>query len=149
MAGYETIKVWNEGKIGYLQLHRPEKGNAFTVKMQEEIVSGIRQLETDAEVKVIVLNGAGKYFCVGADLTPSDGAAFSAPDTMVKNSYEKYGQHPSTSYRDSGGITTLAMLNCRKPIIAAIHGAAVGIGITMSLAADIRICSSQAKIGKN
>lgn len=145
--GFETIRIWSSGKIGHLELNRPEKGNAYTETMQKEVCDGLRSLEKQKQVKVIVLSGAGKYFCVGADLTPAEGKAFSAPETLIENSYQQFGEHPLSMYRDSGGITALAMLNCRKPIIVAIHGAAVGIGITMSIAADIRVCSSKAKIG--
>ncbi|KAL2063738.1 hypothetical protein VTL71DRAFT_5543 [Oculimacula yallundae] len=114
-----------------ITLYRPKKNNAFTDVMHTELSSVLDILSKDPRVKAIVVTGHGKMFCAGADL-----------DTGL--SYEK---DTIRNHRDGGGQVALAVHRCNKPIIAAINGSAVGVGITMTLPMSIRIVSQTAKIG--
>ncbi|KAF2853390.1 enoyl-CoA hydratase/isomeras-like protein [Plenodomus tracheiphilus IPT5] len=125
-----------EPSIIILTLHRPENHNAFTDKMREEFEAAYAMFDVDDRVKCIVLTGSGRIFCAGADL----GIGFG------KGADEEGGEKV-VEHRDGGGRITLAIHNTRKPTIAALNGSAVGIGITMTLAANIRIAPRAAKIG--
>ncbi|KAH6702959.1 enoyl-CoA hydratase/isomeras-like protein [Leptodontidium sp. MPI-SDFR-AT-0119] len=114
-----------------ITLYRPQKNNAFTDVMHRELSSVIDTLSADPRVKAIVVTGHGRMFCAGADL-----------DTGLSYETETVRDH-----RDGGGQVALALHRCNKPIIAAINGSAVGVGITMTLPMSIRIVSSTAKIG--
>jgi enoyl-CoA hydratase/carnithine racemase len=125
--------------IATVTLHRPEQLNAFTPSMALELVEIFAEADRDDAVRVVVVTGAGKAFCAGADLSPG-------PSTWDMS--EREGRHISIGeHRDRGGKVSLGIFNCRKPVIAAINGHAVGIGITMTLPMDIRIASADAKIG--
>jgi enoyl-CoA hydratase/carnithine racemase len=125
--------------IATLTLNRPEKLNAFTPTMGREVMDIFSEADRDDAVRVVVVTGAGKAFCAGADLS-SGGQTF---DRAVRE-----GQPISISqHRDRGGMVALAVYNCRKPVIGAINGSAVGVGITMTLPMDIRIAAAEAKIG--
>lgn len=116
--------------IATITLHRPDKLNAFTTAMENELIEAFDRTDTDDAVRAVVLTGSGRAFCAGADL--SAGAdTFVAPD----------------DWRDGGGRVVLRMFESRKPIIAAINGPAVGVGITMTLAADFRLAAENARIG--
>jgi enoyl-CoA hydratase/carnithine racemase len=128
-----------ENGIGTITLYRPDKMNAVTQTMRKELIEIFRAADQDDSVRVVVVKGAGKAFCAGADLS-SGGSAF---DRTVQEGRKV----PISEHRDGGGQITLAIFRCRKPVIAAINGHAVGIGITMTLAMDIRIVSEEAKIG--
>lgn len=124
--------------VATITLNRPERMNAFTVTMAYELENAFQRADADDEVRAVIFTGSGKAFCAGADL--SMGAdAFNYDDTKEGEDLERI--------RDTGGVVSLSMYECRKPIICAINGAAVGIGATMSLAADIRLCSEKAKFG--
>jgi len=125
--------------IATVTLNRPEHMNAFTPTMALELLKIFAEADRDDSVRVVVVTGAGKAFCAGADL--SYGAS-----TFVMSKREGR-EIPIAEYRDRGGKVSLAIFNCRKPVIAAINGPAVGIGITMTLAMDIRIAAADAKIG--
>ncbi|KAF2150819.1 enoyl-CoA hydratase/isomerase family protein [Myriangium duriaei CBS 260.36] len=115
-----------------LTLNRPDKYNAFTEPtMAEELVDAFTLLDLDDRVRAIVVTGAGRMFCAGADLT----SGFKAAATQTRD------------HRDGGGRVALAIHRCRKPVIGAINGSAVGIGITMTLPMAIRIAYKGAKIG--
>lgn len=124
--------------VATITLHRPERMNAFTVTMSAELENAFQRADGDDEVRAVIFTGSGKAFCAGADLTMG-ADAFNYDDTKEGEDLDRI--------RDTGGVVTLAMYECRKPIICAINGAAVGIGATMSLAADIRLCSEKAKFG--
>jgi len=125
--------------IATVTLHRPEQLNAFTPTMALELVEIFAEADRDDAVRVVVVTGSGKAFCAGADLSPG-------PSTWDMS--EREGRHvPIGEHRDRGGKVSLAIFNCRKPVIAAINGAAVGIGITMTLAMDMRVVAADAKIG--
>jgi len=128
-----------ENGIATVKLNRPDKMNAFTPTMRNELIGIFEEAGRDDDVRVIVVTGAGKAFCAGADLS-SGGSTF---DRDVRE-----GRKVSMSeHRDGGGQVSLAIFRCRKPVIAAMNGHAVGVGITMTLAMDIRVVAEDAKIG--
>ena len=116
-----------------ITLYRPGKHNAFTDTMTNDLELAFSLLSLDPRVKSIVVTGHGKMFCAGADLDGGQGLSY-ANDTP-------------RSHRDGGGRVTLAIYKCTKPVIAAINGSAVGVGITMTLPMNIRIVSEKAKVG--
>lgn len=133
MRLYETIKTELSDGILTLTLNRPEKMNAYTEQMNEELLDFYRKVNDDDEVRVIVVTGAGRAFCAGMDL--SDGGSTFASEQNAEE------------YRDLGGQVSNQVYEVKKPIIAAINGPAVGIGMTMTLPMDIRIVKKDAKIG--
>ncbi len=137
---YNTIRYEVEDGIATLTLHRPDKLNAFTVEMMKELIEAFDRIDADDAVRVAIVTGAGRAFCAGADL--SAGAnAFTA-------SRREAGLDPAAdTARDGGGRVTLRIFRCLKPLIAAINGPAVGIGITMTLPMDIRLASTSARMG--
>ena len=134
---YNTIIYDVEDGILTLTLYRPEKLNAFTGEMLTEMIDAFDRADADDEVRAIIVTGAGRAFCAGADLSGGD-------DTFNADGREdrKSGVQP-----DGGGKLTLRIYELNKPIIAAINGAAVGVGITMTLAMDVRIAADVAKFG--
>jgi len=118
--------------IQILTLYRPGKLNAYTEVMTEELEHAFSLFDLDDRVKAVVFTGDGRVFCAGADL---DG------------SFKKIEGESINEHRDGGGRVTIAIHNCRKPVICALQGSAVGIGITMTLPMTIRIAYSKAKIG--
>ncbi len=134
---YETIIYEvNEG-ILTLTLNRPEKLNAFTRQMMNEMIDAFDRADADDSVRVIVVTGAGRAFCAGADLSAGT-STFDA--SARKDRIDKL-------QRDGGGLLTLRIFDLKKPIIAAVNGAAVGIGVTMQLAMDVRLASTKARFG--
>jgi len=125
--------------VATVTLHRPEQMNAFTKTMRKELVEIFAAADQDDSVRAVVVKGAGKAFCAGADLS-AGGSAFDR--TLQEGRKVAISEH-----RDGGGKVSLAIFRCRKPVIAAINGHAVGVGITMTLPMDIRIVSENAKIG--
>ena len=125
--------------VATVTLHRPEQMNAFTKTMRKELVEIFGAADQDDSVRAVVVKGAGKAFCAGADLS-AGGSAFDR--TLQEGRNVAISEH-----RDGGGKVSLAIFRCRKPVIAAINGHAVGVGITMTLPMDIRIVSENAKIG--
>ena len=137
---YEHILYDVKDSIATITLNRPDKLNAYTATMGAELEDAFIAADEDDAVRVIIVTGAGRGFCAGADI--SGGA--SAFDTKSGNTAMFQGGQP----RRSGGNGFVgAIYNCRKPSIAAINGPAVGVGITLALPMDIRIASSEAKFG--
>lgn len=134
---YSTILYRLEDNVLTITMNRPEILNAFNRVMMSEIIDALDKADADDNVRAIIVTGAGRGFCAGADLS-SGGKTF---DANARNDREDGLQ------RDGGGRLTLRIFECKKPIIAAINGAAVGIGATMTLPMDIRLCSTKAKIG--
>lgn len=130
---YQCINWEIEDNILTLTLNRPEKLNAFNPQMLDELLSALDNANHQDEVRAIIITGAGKGFCAGADLSGG------------QESFEKMGA--AKNHRDGGGILALAMYNCQKPLIAAVNGAAVGVGATMLLPMDIRIGSEDSRFG--
>ena len=115
--------------------------NAFTNVMMEEMCSAFDRVDADDEVRAVIVTGSGdRAFCAGADLTPDSGGQVFASGSAVEELSDE-------RVRDSGGRLTLRIFQCTKPVIAAVNGAAVGIGATMQLAMDIRLASDAARFG--
>ncbi len=121
-----------------LTLNRPEKLNAITGTMLDELVAAFDAADADDAVRAVVVTGAGRAFCAGADLS----AGSKTFDRVAHGRGEGPGAH-----RDGGGLVTLRIYDLKKPVIAAINGPAVGFGITMTLPMDVRIASTAARIG--
>jgi len=147
---YNSIKYEIEDHILTLTLNRPEQMNAFTVEMASELIEAFNRASDDDEVRVIVVTGAGKAFCAGMDLSAS-GNVFGLDESLapsIKDMRERlHDPAIEAGVRDTGGQLTLAIFDCKKPVIAAINGAAVGIGATMTCAMDIRLASESARVG--
>ncbi len=149
---YNTLTTSLTDRILTITLNRPDKLNAFTVEMANELVAAFEAASLDDDTGAIVLTGAGRAFCAGMDLSATDGSNVFGLDehlapTLVDMQERLDDPEMIEGVRDTGGRVTLAIFNCRKPVIAAINGAAVGIGATMTLAADFRLASEKAKIG--
>lgn len=148
---YATLKtdLVDDGLL-LVTLNRPEQLNSFTVEMANELVAVFEQASFDDAVRVIVVTGAGRAFCAGMDLS-AEGNVFGLDETMqptMADLDERFDDPVIVAgVRDTGGRVTLAIYACRKPVVAAINGAAVGIGATMTLAMDFRLASETAKIG--
>ena len=135
---YEQISYSVEDSVLTITLNRPERLNAFTERMCRELLDALDRADADDSVRVVIFTGAGRAYCAGADLG-SGGDTFDSPAQGRKES--------RAEARDGGGLLTLRLYDCKKPVIAAINGPAVGIGITMTLAMDVRIASSAARMG--
>jgi enoyl-CoA hydratase/carnithine racemase len=145
---YETIKYEVEDQILTITLNRPDKLNAFTATMQREMIDAFDRADADDGVRVVIVTGAGRGFCAGADL--SSGADTFDRDARrgpVKRTADGKTDYSDPNARDGGGQVTLRIFKCLKPVIAAVNGPAVGIGVTMQLAMDIRIASEAARFG--
>ena len=147
---YQTIKYDINERILTITLNRPEQMNAFTVEMANELEHAFYRASDDDAVAAIVVTGSGKAFCAGMDLS-KQGNVFGLHEGL-QPTFDDMENHLSdeaiqTGVRDTGGRVTLAIFECKKPVIAAINGAAVGIGATMTLAMDIRLASEKARIG--
>ena len=144
---YETICYSVADNIATLTLSRPEKLNALTTRMVDEMINAFDRIDADDDVRVVIVTGAGRAFCAGADLgegASSFDAQFAADPPFFANGSPNYSKE---SARDGGGLLTLRIFRCLKPVIAAINGPAVGVGITMTLPMDIRLASETARIG--
>jgi enoyl-CoA hydratase/carnithine racemase len=135
---YTQIKYEVADRIATITLNRPKHLNANTHQMNRELIDAFDVADADDDVRVVIVTGAGPGFCAGADLSLG-GATFTATGSGEKNA--------EGIPRDGGGVVTLRIFECKKPIIAAINGAAVGIGVTMTLPMDIRLASEKAKFG--
>lgn len=125
-----------------LTLHRPDKLNAFTDVMAQQIMAAFDQADADDSVRVVIVTGSGRAFCAGADLSRG-GATF---DAAARGRVAEFDIN-SPDIRDMGGRVTLRIFKCLKPVIAAVNGPAVGIGATMQLAMDMRLASNAARFG--
>lgn len=130
---YKTIKTELQEGILTLTLQRPDALNAYTHQMHEELLHFYRTVNDDDEIRVIVVTGSGRAFCAGMDFAEGD-------STFASDA-------SSEDFRDIGGQLSMQVQKVKKPIIAAINGPAVGIGMTMTLPMDIRIVKKDAKIG--
>jgi enoyl-CoA hydratase/carnithine racemase len=133
-ADYEQIRYDVVDGIATVTLNRPDRLNAFTGTMATELIDAFDRIDADDAVRVVVLTGAGRGFCAGADLG-GGGSTFSYPEGSEE------------VHRDGGGTVSLRIFESVKPVIAAFNGPAVGIGVTMTLPADIRLASTKAKFG--
>ena len=147
---YKTLSTTLDGRVMTLALNRPERLNAFTVEMARELIDFFTRVNDDDEVGAIVVTGEGRAFCAGMDLS-REGNVFGLDESLqptLADLHERFTDPVIVDgVRDTGGRVTLAIHACRKPVIAAIHGAAVGIGATMTLAMDVRLVAENVKIG--
>ena len=150
MTAYETLRYEVADEILTLWLSRPEQLNAFTVTMANELVAAFDRASADDDVAAIVVTGEGRAFCAGMDLS-SEGNVFGLDETQQPTMADLTDRFDDPAIvdgvRDTGGRVSLAIYRCTKPVIAAINGAAVGIGATMTLPMDVRIASEKARIG--
>jgi enoyl-CoA hydratase/carnithine racemase len=135
---YQDIAYEVEDRIATITLDRPDNLNAFTSQMMTEMIDAFDRIDADDEVRVVIVTGRGRGFCAGADL--SEGAK--SFDQRARGRSQNIEEH-----RDGGGLLTLRIFDCKKPVIAAINGPAVGVGITMTLPMDVRLASESARIG--
>src|SRR5487761_2634608 len=145
---FETITYEVAEQILTITLNRPDKLNAFNAAMQRELIEAFDAADKDDNVRAIIVTGAGRAFCAGADL--SSGADTFDRDARrgpVRRSADGRVDYSDPNRRDGGGQVTLRIFKCLKPVIAAVNGPAVGIGVTMQLAMDIRIASEAARFG--
>jgi enoyl-CoA hydratase/carnithine racemase len=141
MADYTQILYAVQDSIATITLNRPEKMNAYTGTMQQEMCAAFDAADDDDDVRAIIVTGNGdRAFCAGADLTPDD-------DRQVFASGDDITDLSDSRVRDGGGRLTLRIFQCKKPVIAAVNGAAVGIGATMQLPMDFRLASTNARFG--
>jgi len=148
---YNTLDyaVGDDGVL-LLTLNRPDQLNSFTVEMANELVDAFNKASDDDAVRAIVVTGAGKAFCAGMDLT-KEGNVFGLDESQQPTMHDMRERLDEPAIfegvRDTGGRVVLSIFNCKKPVIGAINGAAVGIGATMTLPMDIRLASEKARIG--
>ncbi len=125
--------------VATITLHRPDRMNAFTGTMMREVIDAFDRVDADDEVRAVIVTGSGeRAFCAGADLG-------SGGDTFARGGSDI--QTDAGVPRDGGGMVSLRIFDCTKPVIAAINGAAVGVGVTMTLPMDLRLASNTARFG--
>ena len=135
---FNEIQYSVDGPVATITLHRPDKMNAFTNTMLKEIIAAFDLSDADDSVRAVIVTGSGKAFCAGADLSGGG-------ETFAKGGSDVSAR--SGVVRDGGGLVTLRIFESKKPVIGAINGAAVGVGVTMTLPMDIRLASEHAKFG--
>lgn len=138
---YKTLTTRLASSVLVLNLARPEKMNAFTVEMAGELEQFFAAVSEDDRVRVVIVGAEGKAFCAGMDLSVP-GNVFGLDTTKTPTSPSEYEQ-----VRDTGGRVALSIYRCKKPIIAAVDGVSVGVGTTMLLPMDFRLCSTRARFG--
>lgn len=142
-TAFTTIATEVADRVLTITLDRPDRLNAFTVAMQRELCAAFDAADADPEVRAIVITGRGRGFCAGADLE-SGGDSFNID---AGSSATGSGDSERRPHRDEGGLLTLRIFRCTKPVIGAINGPAVGVGATMTLPMDIRLASETARFG--
>jgi enoyl-CoA hydratase/carnithine racemase len=142
---YKTIEYQVQDLILTLSLNRPEQMNSFTVEMANELIHAFNRASDDDDVSAIVVTGKGRAFCAGMDLT-REGNVFGLDESKKPTVEDMKNSQRLEGVADTGGTVNLS-IECKKPVIAAINGAAVGVGATMLAAMDIRLASEKAKIG--
>jgi enoyl-CoA hydratase/carnithine racemase len=135
-VAFEQIQAELQDRVLTITLNRPERLNAWTATMANELLEAFDRADADDEVRAVIVTGAGRGFCAGADLAKGG-------DTFDRSKRMFTEEVP----RDSGGVLALRIFECLKPVIAAINGAAVGVGATMTLPMDVRLAAEDAKIG--
>src|SRR3954447_21238122 len=133
-TGYATIRLEREDGVATIELHRPDRLNAFTEEMLEELVDAFDRTDADDDVRAVVVTGSGRAFCAGADLE-AGGATFERGD-------EPFDME---RHADGGGVLARRIFDSAKPVIGAVNGPAVGIGVTMTLPMDVRLAAENAR----
>lgn len=145
---YESIKYEVVEQILTITLNRPEKLNACTSTMERELIDAFERADKDDDIRATIVTGEGRAFCAGADLSAgADSFDMDVRRGTVKRLPDGTVDYSDPSVRDSGGLLTLSIFKCLKPVIAAVNGPAVGIGVTMQLPMDVRIASESARFG--
>jgi enoyl-CoA hydratase/carnithine racemase len=140
----ETVLIDIEDHIATITLNRPDKMNAFTGQMMLDLIAAFDITDADDDVRAVIVTGAGRAFCAGADLS----AGAKTFDYAAREDRAERGEKGSLDYlRDGGGRVSLRIFESLKPVICAVNGAAVGVGATMQLPMDIRIATKDAKFG--
>jgi len=149
-VNYNTLTYAVSDGILTLTLNRPDQLNSFTLEMASELVDAFHLASEDDAVGAIVVTGSGRAFCAGMDLSVN-GNVFGLDESQqpTLEDVSERGDEAQILHgvRDEGGLVSLAIFECKKPVIAAINGAAVGVGATMTCAMDIRLVSTKAKVG--
>lgn len=140
---FETLDYAVEDGVALVTLNRPDKLNAFNTQMMKDLIAVFDETDGDDDVRAVIVTGAGRAFCAGADL--SAGAA--TFDYDARGGEDRAARAPEGVQRDGGGLVTLRIFDSLKPVISACNGAAVGVGVTMQLAMDIRLASTDARYG--
>jgi enoyl-CoA hydratase/carnithine racemase len=145
MSDYSTIRSEAADGVATITLHRPDRLNAFTTTMARELIAAFDATDADDGVRVVLMTGSGRAFCAGADLGRGASTFDAADETRAaeRADFETIGGVP----RDGGGLVSLRIAASRKPVIVAINGPAVGVGVTMTLPADVRIAAESARFG--
>ncbi len=148
---YEQIIYEVAENIATITLNRPEKLNAFTGIMMNEMIDAFDKADADDNVRAIIVTGAGRAFCAGADLFAGprtfDATREDRPERRTAIKVDGSVDWSNEAIRDGGGLLTLRIFECLKPVIAAVNGPAVGVGVTMQLAMDVRLASENARFG--
>ena len=144
MAEYETVKLEIADKIATLTLNRPDRMNAFTEQMAKDMIAAFDETDANDDVRVVVVTGAGRAFCAGADLG-AGGATFDYEKRLAARGVDE--KFDAARARDGGGLVGLRIYESLKPVIAAVNGAAVGVGATMLLPMDVWLAVEGAKMG--
>ena len=131
MTSSKVVRYESDNGLAIVTLNRPEKLNAYTPEMQVLLSEAFARADNDDDVRAVIVTGAGRAFCAGADLSGGGDSFYTQDD----------------KWRDGGGQIALQIFALKKPVIAAINGPAVGVGVTMTLAMDIRIASEDARFG--
>ena len=134
------VEVVVADQVMTLTLNRPERLNGFTEQMMHELLDALDEADRDDDVRAVIFTGAGRAFCAGADLSTGD-----ATFDPARRAAEDAERAPSGARRDGGGRVALRIYQLHKPVIAAINGPAVGVGITMCLPMDVRIAAEGAR----
>ncbi|HLK24423.1 MAG TPA: crotonase/enoyl-CoA hydratase family protein [Caulobacteraceae bacterium] len=143
MAAFETILYDVEDGVATITLNRPDRLNAFTGQMMLDMMAAFDLADADDAVRAVIVTGAGRGFCAGADLS-GGGSTF---DRSVTPETPRNDIRINGVTRDGGGRLTLRIFESKKPVIAAVNGPAVGVGVTMQLAMDLRLASTEARFG--
>ncbi len=146
MSDFEHIDYAVSDRIATITLDRPDKLNAFTGTMMRELLEAFDRTDADDEVRAVVVTGRGRGFCAGADLSEG-GATFDAENRSARDGEELVRSDVEGVNRDGGGLVALRIFASLKPVIGAINGPAVGVGVTMILPMDVRLASDTARFG--
>jgi enoyl-CoA hydratase/carnithine racemase len=148
---YEQIIYEVADNIATITLNRPEKLNAFTGIMMNEMLDAFDRTDADDSVRAVIVTGAGRAFCAGADLSAGprtfDSTREDRPETKSAIKSDGSVDWSNEGVRDGGGRLTLRIFDSLKPVLAAVNGPAVGVGVTMQLAMDVRLASDNARFG--
>jgi enoyl-CoA hydratase/carnithine racemase len=140
---FETLLYSVEDGVATVTLNRPDKLNAFNTQMMKDMIAAFDATDADDAVRAVIVTGAGRGFCAGADLS----AGAQTFDYDARGGEDRAARQRDGVPRDGGGLLTLRIFDSLKPVISACNGPAVGVGVTMQLAMDIRLASTDARYG--